>query len=59
MVSGLDHCLTSNITAVQCIVKSHLMQCVCVGGGGGGGGGGQGGLDNRGGTTRSRVVRFC
>ena len=45
MVSGLDHCLTSNLTAVQqCIVYTsevsvslHLMQCVCVWGGGGGG----------------------
>ena len=44
MVSGLDHCLTSNLTAVQCIgevsVSLHLMQCVCVWEGGGGGGGG-------------------
>ena len=32
MVSGLDHCLTSNL---QCIVYRNV--CVCVWGGGGGG----------------------
>ena len=54
MVSGLDHCLTSNLTAVQCIVYTsevsvslHLMQCVCVCVWGGGGGGGGGRLNNQ------------
>ena len=41
MISGLDHCLTSNLTAVQsqCIVyTSEVSVSGGVGGGGGGGG---------------------